>query len=113
MLECWKYFPITIASYKIFCQLKLFSCFVTEQVINFEEEQIIQETVGQTQAASVAMRKIANALQARQTRSFDKLLMIMEDHSGLSCSCEELANQMRGELLKNTSSTVTIAAYCM
>ena len=35
--------------------------------------------------------------------------MIMEDHSGLSCSCEELANRMRGELSKNTSGTVTIA----
>ena len=62
MLECWKYFSITIASYKILCQLK--TVYITEQVINFEEEQIIQETVGQTQAASVVMRKIANAVQA-------------------------------------------------
>ena len=88
---------------------KLSGCFVTERVINFEEEQIIQETVGQTQAASIVLRKIANSLQAGQTRSFDKLLMIMEHHGSSSCSCEELANQMRGELSKNTSGTVTIA----
>ena len=59
---------------------QLSSCFVTERVINFEEEQIIQETVGQTQAASIVVRKITNSLQAGQTRSFDRLWKIMVAH---------------------------------
>ena len=77
--------------------------FISERIINFDEEQIIQQTVGQSQAASIVLRKIANSLQAGQTGSFDKLLNIMKDHGGLSC--EELANQMRGE---NTTGKVTI-----
>ena len=81
--------------------------FISEQVINFEEEQVIQQTVEQTQAASTVLRKIAYSLRAGRTESFDKLLTIMRDHGGLSC--EELANQMRGELSENTSGTVTIA----
>ena len=81
--------------------------FVSERIINFEEEQIIQQTVGQSQAASIVLRKIANSLQVGQKRSFVKLLIIMKDHGGLSC--EELANQMRGELSENTTGTVTTA----
>ena len=81
--------------------------FVSERIINFEEEQIIQQTVGQSQAASIVLSKIANSLQAGQTRSFVKLLIIMKDYGGLSC--EELANQMRGELSENTTGTVTTA----
>ena len=81
--------------------------FVSERIISFEEEQIIQQTVGQSQAASIVLRKIANSLRAGQTRSFVKLLIIMKDYGGLSC--EELANQMRGELPENTTGTVTTA----
>ena len=81
--------------------------FVTERIINFDEEQVIQETVGQTQAASIVLRKIGHSLRAGETESFEKLLMIMRDHGGLSC--EKLANQMREELSENTSGTVTIA----
>ena len=81
--------------------------FVSERIISFEEEQIIQQTVGQSQAASIVLRKIANSLQAGQKRNFVKLLIIMKDHGGLSC--EELANQMREELSENTTGTVTTA----
>ena len=80
--------------------------FVAKQLINFEEEQIIHQTVGQIQAASIVLRKIAYSLRAGQTRSFERLLEIMRDHGGLSC--EELANQMRGELAENTRGTVAI-----
>ena len=75
--------------------------FVSERIINFEEEQIIQQTVVQSQAASIVLRKIANSLKAGHTISFDKLLIIMKDCGGLCC--EELANQIRGELSENTT----------
>ena len=84
--------------------------FVSERIITFEEEQVIQQTVVQSQAASIVLRKIANSLKAGHTRSFDKLLSIMKDHGGLSC--EELANQIRGELSKNTSGSVTWSGIC-
>lgn len=79
--------------------------FVSERIISFEEEQIIQQTAGQTQAASLVLRKVASSLQAGQTIIFDKLLSIMKNHGGLSC--EELANQIRGELSKNTTGIIT------
>ena len=81
--------------------------FISERIINFEEEQVIQQTVGQSQAATIVLRKVANSLRAGQTGSFDKLLNIMKDYGGLSC--EELANQMRGELSENTTGRVTIS----
>ena len=80
--------------------------FVSEQIIQFDEEEIIQNTDGQTQAASIVLRKVGNSLQAGQTESFDKLLTIMKGHGGLSC--EKLANEMRKEILENTSGTVII-----
>ena len=73
---------------------------VTDRIINFEEEEIIRQTVVQSQAASIVLRKIANSLQAGQTKSFDKLLIIMREHGGLSC--KELANQIKDELLETT-----------
>ena len=77
---------------------------VSERIINFEEEQIIQQTVGQTQAASIVLRKVANSLQAGQTTSFDKLLSIMKDYGGLAC--EELADQIRRELSRSENGKV-------
>ena len=71
---------------------------VTERIINLEEEETILQTIVQSQAASIVLRKIANSLQAGQTKSFDKLLIIMREHGGLSC--EELANQIKDELLE-------------
>ena len=71
---------------------------VTERIINFEEEETIRQTVVQSQAASIVLRKIENSLKAGQTKSFDKLLIIMREHGGLSC--EELANQIKDELLE-------------
>ena len=71
---------------------------VTQRIIDFDEEGIILQTVGQSQAASIVLRKIGNSLRAGQTESFDKLLIILKDHGGLSC--EALVNEMRGELSK-------------
>ena len=89
---------------------KLSGHFISKRLINFEEEQIIQQSDRDSQAASTVLRKIAYSLRAGQTESFYKLLTIMRDHGGISC--EELANQMRGGLSQNTSGTVTIA-YCV
>ena len=80
--------------------------FISERIIDFDEEEIIQKTVGQSQAATIVLKKIADSLRAGQTGCFDKLLNIMKDYGGLSC--EELANQMRGELSENTTGKVTI-----
>ena len=73
---------------------------VTDRIINFEEEETIRQTVVQSQAASIVLKKIANSLQTGQTKSFDKLLIIMREHGGLSC--KELANQIKDELLETT-----------
>ena len=51
----------------------LSSHLVSERIINFDEEQIIQQTVVHSQAAAIVLRKIANSLRAGSTRSFDKL----------------------------------------
>ena len=81
--------------------------FISERIINFEEEQMIQQAIVQSQAASIVLRKIANSLQAGHTRSFNKLLIIMKDHGGLTC--EELANQIVGELSENTTGRIAIS----
>ena len=81
--------------------------FVSEQLIDFDEEQIIQHTIPHTKAASVVLGKIGNSLKARQTKSFDTLLTIMRHHGGLSC--KELADQMRKELAENTNGILIIA----
>lgn len=75
--------------------------FVSEEIIDFQDVQVIQQTVEQSQAASIVLQKIASSLKAGQTIGFDKLLMIMKDHGGLFC--KQLANQMKGdlELLEN------------
>lgn len=74
--------------------------FVTERIIDIEEDLSIQQkaqTVGQSQAAaSIVLNKIENSLKAGQTSSFNNLLIIMEKYGGLAC--EELAKEMRGKL---------------
>ena len=77
--------------------------FVASRIITFDEENTIQQTVGQIQAATIVLRKIANSLQAGQTDSFVQLLKIMKNHGGLSC--EQLADQINAESSENTSST--------
>ena len=79
---------------------------VTERIINFKEEQEIQKTAVQSTAALIVLQKIASALEARQTESFYKLLIIMKNHGELCCV--QLANQIRGELSENTAGRVTI-----
>ncbi|XP_065914951.1 uncharacterized protein [Dysidea avara] len=82
----------------------LTSYFVAEKIIRFEDEQVIQQTVRQSEAVSVVLRKVAGSLEAGQTKSFDKLVTIMELYGGISC--EELANRLRRELLQNNTTEV-------
>ena len=81
---------------------------VSERIINFDEEEMIQQAPAQSQAASIVLKNIKNYLQARHTKSFDTLLIIMKDHGGLVC--EELANQIKGEL-ESTTGRIAIAYY--
>jgi len=73
---------------------------VGEGIINFEDEEKIQQTSRQSEASSMALRKIAASLKA----SFDTLLSIMEQHG--SVACVELVNQINGQLMQNIDGTV-------
>ena len=87
---------------------RLTSHFVSENVISFEEEDAILQTVEQSQAACKLLKNIRSSLEAGQTSSLDKLLCIMEQHGGLSCV--ELAKQMKDKLSRRSSGKV--AMYC-
>ena len=84
----------------------LTSYFVAEKIISFEDEQVIQQTVRQSEAVSVVLRKVAGSLEAGQTKSLDKLVTIMELYGGISC--EELANRLRRELLQNNTTGINV-----
>jgi len=79
------------------------SNFISAGVINFEDEEAIQQMTRSSEGSSFVLRKIANFLKAGQTNSFDRLLFIMEEYGGVSC--EELANQIRKDLAGNTTGT--------
>ena len=70
--------------------------FVNDEIISFDEEEIIMQTVGRAEAAGIVLRKIGRSLKAHLTTSFDKLLSIMEQYGGVSCM--ELVNKMRQDL---------------
>lgn len=70
--------------------------FVTEKIINSDEEETILQAAGQSEAAGMVLRKIGHSLEANLTKSFDKLLCIMEQHGGASCA--ELVSEIRQEL---------------
>ena len=70
--------------------------FVRDEIISFDEEEVIIKTPGQSEAAAMVLRKIAGALKADLTSSFDKLLSIMEQYGGAPCM--ELVNEMRQDL---------------
>jgi len=72
------------------------SYFISGGVISFEDEEVIQQMARSSEGSSLVLRKIASALKAGQTRSFDHLLSIMELHGDLSCT--ELANQIKEKL---------------
>ncbi|XP_065898021.1 uncharacterized protein [Dysidea avara] len=80
---------------------RLTSHFVSENVISFEEEDAILQTVEQSQAACKLLKNIRSSLEAGQTSSLDKLLCIMEQHGGLSCV--ELAKQMKDKISRRSS----------
>ena len=70
--------------------------FVKDEIISFDEEETIMQTAGRSEAAGMVLRKIGGSLTADLTRSFDKLLSIMEQYGGAPCM--ELVNKMRQDL---------------
>ena len=75
--------------------------FVEQEIISFDEEEVILQTAVQSQAAGVVLRKIGASLKSDLTTSFDKLLSIMKEHGG--SSCVELVNKMTQDLPQNTT----------
>ena len=80
---------------------------VATSVISHEENQIIQRTIEPSRVASIVLDNIVRSLRAGVTLKFDKFLTILENDEDVCCN--DIANQMRGELSENTSGTVTIA----
>ena len=75
--------------------------FVSEGIISFEDDEAIQQARGQSEASSLVLRKIATSLKIGQAKSFDTFLSIMERHGNMAT--DELANQMRGQLMQYIS----------
>ena len=75
--------------------------FVKDELISFDEEEIILQTPSRSEAASMVLRKIGGSLKANLTTSFDKLLSIMEQHGGTSCL--ELVSDIRQVLPKEAT----------
>ena len=80
---------------------------VAARIISHEENQIIQRTIEPSRVASIVLDNIVRSLRAGVTLKFDKFLTILENDEDVCCN--NIANQMRGELSENTSGTVTIA----
>ena len=72
--------------------------FVKDEIISFDEEEVILQTPARSEAAGMVLRKIGGSLKANLTISFDKLLSIMEQHGGTSC--QELVSDMKQDLPK-------------
>ncbi|XP_065895596.1 uncharacterized protein [Dysidea avara] len=85
------------------------SHFISAGVISFEDEEVIQQMSSSLARSTLVLRKIASSLQAGQTKSFDKLLFIMEEHGGMPC--DDLANQMRVELVQDMAGRIPKAVY--
>ena len=51
------------------------------------------QTAVRSEAAGIVLRKIGGSLKAHLTTSFDKLLLIMEQHGDAACT--ELVNKIR------------------
>ena len=75
---------------------RLMHHFIKDEIITFDEEDIIMQTAVRSEAAGIVLRKIGGSLKAHLTTSFDKLLSIMEQYGGASCM--ELVNEMRQDL---------------
>ena len=72
--------------------------FVKDEIISFDEEEVILQTLTRSEAAGMVLRKIGSSLKANLTISFDKLLSIMEQRGGTSC--QELVSDMKQDLPK-------------
>ena len=79
---------------------------VAGRIISHEENQIIQRTIEHSRVASIVLDNIVRSLRAGVTLKFDSFLTILENDDDVCCN--DVANQMRGELSENTSGTVTI-----
>ena len=80
---------------------------VTARIIKPRDNQIIQDTIDDSKVACLILDKVDTSLRAGVPQLFDRFLVILENDDDFCCN--ELANQMRGELSKNTTGTVTIA----
>ena len=84
--------------------------FVKDEIISFDEEEMIMQTAGRFEAAGIVLRKVGWSLKAHLTTSFDKLLSIMEQHGGASCM--ELVNEIRQAIPQDLTGN-SIASYVM
>ena len=73
--------------------------FVKDEIISFDEEEVILQTLTRSEAAGMVLRKIGSSLKANLTISFDKLLSIMEQRG--DTSCQELVSDMKQDLPKD------------
>ena len=84
--------------------------FVKDEIISFDEEEVIIQTAGRSQAAGIVLRKIGGSLKAHLTTSFDKLLLIMEQHG--DASCMELGNEIRQAIPQDLTGNYSYAYVC-
>ena len=79
---------------------------VKENIISVEEEEKTLQTIEQTRAAAIVLRKIHKSLKAHSTEKFDALMTIMEQYG--DASCLNLITEMRQDLLRSTTSKIKI-----
>ena len=74
---------------------------VKESIINVEEQKEILQTIGQSGAAVIVLRKIRSSLEEYSTEKFDALISVMGQYGDTSCL--SLVSKMRRELLQSTT----------
>ena len=95
------YAKLTHLNFRAFCH-----DLVTARIINTRDNQNIQ-SIDDCKVAALVLDKIDRSLNAGITVLFERFLTILE-HVDDFC-CNDIANQMRGELSENTTGTVTTA----
>ena len=96
------YTKLTHLNFRAFCH-----DLVTARIITTRDNQNIQRTIDDYEVAALVLDKIDRSLKAGITVLFERFLTILEDVDDFCCN--DLANQMRGELSENTTGTVTTA----
>jgi len=74
---------------------------ISEEIIDFSEEQEIAHTIGAKQKAMYILRKISRSLDGGVTQSFDRLLCVLEECGG---DVTQLVSQIREELIAASTS---------